>query len=85
MSMGLGYLIGTVIFAVAVAAQIAAERFRPFLYLFVIVATTTAGTTLADFCDRSGPAMWAGRLSGHASSETALRQFVRRFALFSLD
>ena len=57
MSLNLGYLIGTSIFAaiflVAVSAQIAAARFRPFLYWFVIVATTTAGTTLADFCDRS--------------------------------
>jgi uncharacterized membrane-anchored protein len=57
MSMGLGYLVGTaifaIIFAVAVAAQIAAQRFHAFLYWFVIVATTTAGTTLADFCDRS--------------------------------
>jgi len=57
MSLNLGYLIGTAIFAaifvVAVSAQIAAARFRPFLYWFVIVATTTAGTTLADFCDRS--------------------------------
>ncbi len=57
MSLNLGYLIGTAIFAaifvVAVSAQIAAARFRPLLYWFVIVATTTAGTTLADFCDRS--------------------------------
>ena len=57
MTLNLGYLIGTAIFAtvfvVAVSAQIAATRFRPFLYWFVIVATTTAGTTLADFCDRS--------------------------------
>ncbi len=57
MTLGLGYLIGTAIFAtlfvVAVAAQIAAKRFHPFLYRAVIVATTTAGTTLADFFDRS--------------------------------
>src|ERR1700680_2048359 len=57
MSMNLGYLVGTAIFAsiliVAVAAQIAAKRFHPFLYWAVIVATTTAGTTLADFVDRS--------------------------------
>jgi uncharacterized membrane-anchored protein len=57
MSMHLGYLIGTAIFAVifvvAVGAQIAARRFHPFLYWFVIVATTTVGTTLADFVDRS--------------------------------
>jgi uncharacterized membrane-anchored protein len=57
MSLGLGYLVGTAIFAsllvVAVAAQVRATRFHPFLYWAVIVATTTAGTTLADFADRS--------------------------------
>jgi uncharacterized membrane-anchored protein len=57
MTLGLGYLIGTVLFAtifvVAVAAQIRATRFHPFLYWTVIIATTTAGTTLADFFDRS--------------------------------
>ncbi len=57
MSMNLGYLVGTAIFAAifvaAVAAQMAAKRFHPFLYWTVIVATTTVGTTLADFVDRS--------------------------------
>ena len=57
MTLGLGYLLGTAIFVavfvVAVAAQVAAKRFHPFLYWAVIVATTTAGTTLADFLDRS--------------------------------
>ncbi len=57
MTLGLGYLVGTAIFAailvVAVGAQIAARRFHPFLYWAVIIATTTAGTTLADFFDRS--------------------------------
>ena len=57
MTMHLGYLIGTAIFVaiflVAVFAQIAAKRFHPYLYWFVIIATTTAGTTLADFFDRS--------------------------------
>ena len=57
MSMNLGYLAGTAIFAaifaVAVTAQIGAKRFHPFLYWIVIVATTTVGTTLADFVDRS--------------------------------
>jgi uncharacterized membrane-anchored protein len=38
---------------VAVAAQIAARRFHPLLYWSVIIATTTAGTTMADFADRS--------------------------------
>jgi uncharacterized membrane-anchored protein len=57
MTLNLGYLAGTAIFAtilvVAVAAQIRARRFHPFLYWVVIVATTTTGTTLADFLDRS--------------------------------
>lgn len=52
-----GYLIGTAIFGVAllilVALQIRAKKFNPWLYWATIVASTTAGTTLADFCDRS--------------------------------
>jgi uncharacterized membrane-anchored protein len=57
MSMDLGYLVGTAIFAaiflIAVVVQIKAERFHPFIYWVTIVATTTVGTTLADFADRS--------------------------------
>ena len=57
MSMHLGYLVGTAIFVAifvaAVSAQMAAKRFHPYLYWAVIIATTTAGTTLADFLDRS--------------------------------
>jgi uncharacterized membrane-anchored protein len=57
MSMNLGYLVGTGIFAVIfigfVFAQIRAKAFHPFLYWATIVATTTVGTTLADFSDRS--------------------------------
>jgi len=57
MSMNLGYLTGSLIFAaifvLAVTAQIRARRFHPYLFWFVIVATTTFGTTLADFFDRS--------------------------------
>jgi uncharacterized membrane-anchored protein len=57
MTLGLGYLTSTLIFATAlvalVAAQIAAKKFHPFLYWATIVASTTAGTTLADFADRS--------------------------------
>ena len=57
MSMHLGYLVGTGIFAVIfigfVFAQIRARGFHPFLYWATIVATTTVGTTLADFADRS--------------------------------
>jgi uncharacterized membrane-anchored protein len=57
MSMNLGYLVSSGIFAVifiaAVIAQIKAEQFNPLLYWTTIVATTTLGTTLADFADRS--------------------------------
>lgn len=64
MSMGLGYLLATAIFAViflvAVTAQISARRFHPFLYWVTIIATTTVGTTLADFCDRSLGIGYAG-------------------------
>jgi Repeat of Unknown Function (DUF347) len=54
---GTGYLVGTgifgVIFIVAVLVQIRAKKFQPFLYWLTIVATTTVGTTLADYCTRS--------------------------------
>jgi uncharacterized membrane-anchored protein len=57
MSMNLGYLVGTAIFAVIfvafVIAQIAAKKFHPFLYWATIIATTTVGTTMADYADRS--------------------------------
>lgn len=57
MSMQLGYLVGTGIFAAVFAscalAQIRAGRFHPFLYWATIIASTTVGTTLADFADRS--------------------------------
>lgn len=64
MSMNLGYLVGTGVFAaifvVAVAAQIRARGFHPFLYWTTIIATTTVGTTLADFADRSLGIGYAG-------------------------
>ena len=57
MTMNLGYLIGTAIFLTAlvvlVIAQIAAKKFHPLLYWTTIIASTTAGTTMADFADRS--------------------------------
>lgn len=64
MSMNLGYLVGTAIFAVifltAVVAQVKAKKFYPFLYWTTIIATTTVGTTLADFADRSLGIGYAG-------------------------
>jgi uncharacterized membrane-anchored protein len=57
MTMNLGYLAGTVIFlsvlALMVTWQTLAKKFHPFLYWAAIVASTTAGTTIADFADRS--------------------------------
>jgi uncharacterized membrane-anchored protein len=57
MSMDLGYLIGTAIFLVIlvalVVAQILAKKFHPLLYWATIIASTTFGTTMADFADRS--------------------------------
>lgn len=57
MSLKLGYLIGSAIFAVIfiglVWGQVKAAKFHPALYWATIVATTTLGTTLADFADRS--------------------------------
>lgn len=57
MTWDLGYLTSSIIFLgvllVLVALQIHAQRFHPFLYWATIVASTTAGTTLADFADRS--------------------------------
>ena len=64
MSMNLGYLVGTGIFAaiffMAVVAQIKAKGFHPFLYWTTIIATTTVGTTLADYADRSLGIGYAG-------------------------
>jgi uncharacterized membrane-anchored protein len=64
MSMNLGYLVSTGIFAViflgAVTLQIKAPKFHPIIYWFTIVATTTVGTTLADFADRSLGIGYAG-------------------------
>src|SRR5438874_12968150 len=61
---GTGYLIGTaifgVIFIVAVLVQIRARKFHPFLYWLTIIATTTVGTTLADYCTRSLGIGYAG-------------------------
>src|ERR1700761_6945287 len=57
MTMNLGYLVGTAIFLAALIVlvffQIAAKKFHPLLYWLTIIASTTAGTTMADFADRS--------------------------------
>ena len=64
MSMNLGYLLSTAIFAavflLAVTCQINARKFHPVIYWATIIATTTVGTTLADFADRSLGIGYAG-------------------------
>jgi uncharacterized membrane-anchored protein len=57
MTLNWGYLVGTTIFLTVLAAlvvwQTLAKKFHPFLYWATIIASTTAGTTMADFADRS--------------------------------
>jgi uncharacterized membrane-anchored protein len=64
MTMNLGYLVGTAIFLTVLVAlvwwQVAATRFHPFLYWATIIASTTAGTTMADFATRSLGIGYAG-------------------------
>src|SRR5258708_30427143 len=64
MSLTLGYAVSSVLFiglfVVAVTAQVAVRSFHPFLFWLVVVATTTAGTTMADFADRSLGIGYAG-------------------------
>ncbi len=64
MTLEWGYLAGTALFLslllVLAVAQIAAAKFHPFLYWATIVASTTAGTTMADFADRSLGIGYAG-------------------------
>jgi uncharacterized membrane-anchored protein len=64
MSMNLGYLLSTgifaIVFAAAVTVQVLVKKFHPVIYWITIVATTTVGTTLADFADRSLGIGYAG-------------------------
>ena len=64
MTLNWGYLVGTALFLslliVFVILQMAANKFHPFLYWATIVASTTAGTTMADFADRSLGIGYAG-------------------------
>jgi uncharacterized membrane-anchored protein len=57
MTLNWGYALGSALFIglfiILVIAQIQSSRFHPFLYWAVVVSTTTAGTTMADFADRS--------------------------------
>jgi len=64
MTLNWGYIVGTALFLSLLVAfvilQIAAKKFYPFLYWATIVASTTAGTTMADFADRSLGIGYAG-------------------------
>jgi len=57
MTLQLGYAVGSLIFlaffAVTLAAQVASKRYHPFVYWAVVVATTTVGTTMSDYFDRT--------------------------------
>jgi uncharacterized membrane-anchored protein len=57
MTLRLGYAVGSLIFlaffAIALAAQVAVKRYHPFVYWTVVVATTTVGTTMSDYFDRT--------------------------------
>lgn len=90
MSMNLGYLVGTGIFAAlflaAVAAQIKAKTFHPLLYWTTIIASTTVGTTLADFADRSLGVGYAGGSSIlFALLMTSLVIWYRTLGTISVD
>ena len=67
MSMNLGYLVGTAIFAAifiaAVGVQVSAKKFHPVIYWVTIIASTTVGTTMADYADRSLGIGYAGGTS----------------------
>ena len=90
MSMNLGYLVGTSIFAAIfiafVLAQIKAKKFHPFLYWATIIATTTVGTTLADYADRSlGIGYTGGSTLLFALLMTSLFVWYRTMGSVSVD
>src|SRR5579863_1649903 len=57
MTLNLGYAVSSLIFlaffAVTLAAQVSSHRYHPFVYWAVVVATTTVGTTMSDYLDRT--------------------------------
>jgi uncharacterized membrane-anchored protein len=90
MTLNWGYAISSAlfigIFVVAVAAQIGARSFHPLLYWAVIIATTTAGTTMADLADRSlGIGYPGGSLILFALLMTTLGIWYRRAGSISVD
>ena len=90
MTMDLGYLVSSAIFILAlvllVGIQIAAKKFHPFLYWLVIVASTTAGTTMADFATRSlGVGYAGGSLILFASLMAVLGLWYRSLGSISVE
>lgn len=90
MTLNWGYALSSVlfiaVFVVAVAAQIAARRFHPFLYWGVIIATTTAGTTMADFATRSlGIGYFGGSLILFACLMASLGAWYWRTGSIAVD
>jgi uncharacterized membrane-anchored protein len=90
MTLNWGYALSSAmfigIFLVAVAAQINARIFHPFLYWAVIIATTTAGTTMADFADRSlGIGYPGGSLVLFVLLMASLGVWYRRAGSISVD
>lgn len=90
MTMNLGYVIGTAIFlsllAVLVVVQTVAKKFHPFLYWITIIASTTAGTTMADFADRSlGIGYAGGSLMLFAGVMAVLALWYRAQGTVSVD
>ncbi|HQT53061.1 MAG TPA: hypothetical protein PKX06_06195 [Phenylobacterium sp.] len=88
MTLHLGYALSTVvffgIFVIAVSAQVSARMYRPFLYWTVILATTTAGTTMSDYLDRTAG---LGYIGGSALLVTILVSILAlwRFTLGSVS
>jgi uncharacterized membrane-anchored protein len=88
MTLNLGYALATDIFfaffLVTMTAQVAAKKYHPFLYWAVIIATTTAGTTMADFADRS---LGIGYIGGSLSLAALLAVVLAawRFTLGSVS
>jgi uncharacterized membrane-anchored protein len=90
MTMNLGYLAGTVIFlavlVVLVVVQIAVKKFHPLIYWATIIASTTVGTTMADFADRSlGIGYAGGSLILFASLMAVLALWHRSEGSISVD
>jgi uncharacterized membrane-anchored protein len=90
MTLNWGYAISSAlfigVFVIAVAAQIASKSFHPFLYWAVIVATTTAGTTMADLADRSlGIGYPGGSLILFVLLMASLGVWYRRAGSISVD